>query len=243
MGIEIEIDNGGCDSDNATNILDIANAIDEHIYIKKDSSIDDGFEIVSHPMTYDYHLNSMPWETTLKYCASLGYRSHQTSTCGLHIHIGRHELGYDEADQEATISKILYFVEKHWDEVLKFSRRTQDQIDRWARRYGYKDCPKEMLDYAKQLPNGRYSAINLLNHATIEFRLFRGTLKYKTFIATLQLVEEICRNAKNLTDDCIQALSWQDFVSSISGKLELIEYLKLRSLYVNEPFTDKEVEL
>ena len=36
-------------------ILEIANEYDEHIYIKSDSSLDDGMEIVTHPMTLEYH--------------------------------------------------------------------------------------------------------------------------------------------------------------------------------------------
>jgi len=39
------------DDDNASKLKEIANSIHEHIYIKSDGSIDDGFEIVSHPMT------------------------------------------------------------------------------------------------------------------------------------------------------------------------------------------------
>ena len=70
-------------------------------------------------------------------------------------------------------------MEKHWDELLKFSRRTPRQLQRWAARYDYKEQPKEILDNAKvgATGNGRYSCINLENTNTIEFRMFRGTLK------------------------------------------------------------------
>ena len=44
---------------------------------------------------------------------------------------------------------------------------------------------------AKDKHLGRYVAVNLENYNTIEFRIFRGTLNYKTFIATLQLIDEI----------------------------------------------------
>ena len=83
---------------------------------------------------------------------------------------------------------------------------------------------------------GRYVAVNLENYATIEFRLFRGTLKYKTFLATLQLVDEICNLAIKLSDKELESMSWLDFVGRIdSDKSELIEYLKAKRLYVNEP--------
>ncbi len=54
---------------------------------------------------------------------------------------------------------------------------------------------------------GRYAAVNLCNYSTIEFRLFRGTLKINTFIATLQLVNEICNVAVSMSDESLQKLS------------------------------------
>lgn len=47
LGVELEVDCGGKDDDNASKLKEIANSIHEHIYIKSDGSIDDGFEIVS----------------------------------------------------------------------------------------------------------------------------------------------------------------------------------------------------
>ena len=88
---------------------------------------------------------------------------------------------------------------------------------------------------------GRYVAVNLENYNTIEFRLFRGTLRYKTFLATLQLVDEICYCAINMTDKEMEDLSWSDFVSRIlPKKYELIEYLKSKRLYVNDAVTESE---
>ena len=83
---------------------------------------------------------------------------------------------------------------------------------------------------------GRYVAVNLENYETIEFRLFRGTLRYETFIATLQLVNEICNIAIALTDRELENLSWSDFVLRIDkeNRSELVNYLKSKRLYVNE---------
>lgn len=94
--------------------------------------------------------------------------------------------------------------------------------------------PKATLDNAKKKCSGRYTCINLINYNTIEFRFFRGTLKHSTLIATLQLVNRICRLAINLSDEDITSLNWCDFVSDIKEP-ELINYLKSRRLYVNEP--------
>lgn len=232
FGIELEIDHAGKDNDNAERILDIGNVYNESIYIKSDGSLDDGMEIVTHPMTLEYHLNEFCWNDILHECVHLGYRSHQTSTCGLHIHVNRDSLGQSREEQEETISRILYFVEQHWSELLKFSRRSESAMNRWAARYGYESTPKKILDKAKS-SYGRYSAVNLCNYHTVEFRLFRGTLKLNTFIATLQMVNRICDVAFSMSDEEIQDLSWSEFVSKITEP-ELIQYLKERNIYIND---------
>ena len=240
FGVELELDHGGEDSGNACAIMGRANLDRELIYCKHDGSLDSGFEIVTHPMTLDFHQTAMPWLDVLDEAVGLGYRSHQARTCGLHIHVNRTAFGDTEIQQELAIARVLYLVEKFWDELLKFSRRTQSQLDRWAARYGYKEHPMQILDRAKErYGRGRYFAVNLLNRNTIEFRLFRGTLKYNTLIATLQLVNKICEVAVNLSDEPLKALAWTTFVSGIQEP-ELVQYLKERRLYVNEPVEEGE---
>lgn len=240
FGVELEVDDGGELSASAQELQAIANQSDELIYCKHDGSLSDGFEIVTHPMTLEYHCHSMPWQAILSKAVSLGYRSHRTSTCGLHVHVNRNCFGVTEEQQEACIARVLYFFEKHWEELLKFSRRSEQQLNRWASRYGYKEQPKEILDHAKKGYNGgRYTCVNLGNSETIEFRIFRGTLKFNTLIATLQLLDKICDVALFLSDDELKKLSWTSFVSDID-KPELIQYLKERRLYINEPVVMEE---
>lgn len=240
FGVELELDHGGEDGNNACAIMCKANLGRELVYCKHDGSLDNGFEIVTHPMTLDFHQTEMPWQNVLAEAVRLDYLSHQTGTCGLHVHVNRTAFGDTEESQEFAIARVLYIVEKFWDELLKFSRRTQSQLDRWAARYGYKEHPMQILDKAKERSGyGRYFAINLLNRRTIEFRMFRGTLKYNTLIATLQLVNKICEVAVNLPDEPLKALAWTTFVSGIREP-ELVQYLKERRLYINEPVEEGE---
>ena len=137
------------------------------------------------------------------------------------------------------IAKILYFVESKWNELFRFSRRSHYNIDRWAARYGFEKTGKEILAKAKESYTSRYVAVNLKNYYTIEFRLFRGTLKYNTLIATLQLVNQICNVALSMSQEELENLSWSEFVAEIKSP-ELVQYLKERRLYVNEEITETE---
>ena len=241
FGVELEIDGAGEDDASARKVMEIANGNGlENLYCKHDGSLDDGFEMVTHPMTLEYHMKEMPWAKILQEAIHLGYTSHQAQTCGLHVHVNRNAFGDTEESQDAVIARILYFFEKNWEELLKFSRRTPRQLERWAARYGYKDQPKELLDHAKKgYHGGRYTSVNLTNTDTIEFRIFRGTLKYNTLIATLQLLDRICDVAICLTDDQIKAMSWTTFASGCTQP-ELVQYLKERRLYVNDPVESEE---
>ena len=212
--------------------MNIGNRINEHIYCKHDGSLDDGFEIVSHPATLEYHTKTIPWKKILDEALEMGYYSHNSGTCGLHVHINRAALGESVEEQENTIARIVYFFEKFWDKILRFSRRTETQADRWASRYGCSmDNPKESLKGAKTSGLGRYTAVNLTNTFTVELRIFRGTLRYKTFMATLQFVDLLCEMAINLADEEFQTMTWKEFAKTVSvDKAELKEYLKIRGL-------------
>ena len=234
FGVELEIDDGGKSRSNANRLLEVANKAAVNLYIKSDGSLDDGLELVTHPMSLDYHLHEMPWAAVLDQAKQLNYHSHSTNTCGLHVHISRMAFGCTYETQEECIARLVFFVEKFWPELLRFSRRTQGQLNRWAARYGMKLNPKDQMYHAKNSCAGRYTAVNLTNADTVEIRLFRGTLKLNTLTATLQLVNHLCEVAVSMSDQELQDMSWFDFLDQITEP-ELIQYLKERRLYVNEP--------
>ena len=243
-GVELEIDNGGKNDDNAENILCVANGSaykENDLYIKSDGSLNDGMELVSQPCSIKYHRELFYWDKIFQCARDSHYVSHNTKTCGLHVHIGRAELGDTVEQQEEVISRIMFFFESHWNEMVKFSRRTESQLAKWASRYGYKDKPKEILDDAKDKGKIRYRCVNIAPQNTVEIRIFRGTLKLNTFMATLEMVDSICENAVNLTDEEIHMQSWNDFAENINPEYaELIQYLKERQLYINEPVSVEE---
>lgn len=240
-GVELEIDGGGKDSRKARQLLEVINADEELAYIKSDGSLNDGLEIVTHPMDLDCQLHKMPWKALSEEALRLGYLSHKAGTCGLHIHVSRTALGDDEEEQEAVIGRILFFIERFWQELLRFSRRTEAQLSRWAVRYGYRDHPQDALKNAKG-SGSRYSCLNLQNLHTIEFRIFRGTLNTNTIFAALQMVHAICSAAIVMSDEEMTALNWCSFVAGLDEQAfpALIRYLKERRLYVNEPIEREE---
>ena len=87
--------------------------------------------------------------------------------CGLHVHVNRNAFGDNQAEQQDVISRILFFVEKHWNELFTFSRRSSYNMSRWSARFGFEKTGKQILEKAKSGCNGRYVAVNLNNYHTI----------------------------------------------------------------------------
>lgn len=89
FGVELESDGTGEDYEHAETMLRIADSSRERMYIKHDGSLDNGLELVTHPMASTEYLHRFPWEALCKKTAALGYLSRRATTCGLHSYVSR----------------------------------------------------------------------------------------------------------------------------------------------------------
>lgn len=215
LGVELEVDDGGEDESKAKSICDILNCDGENIYCKHDGSLFKGFEIVTHPSTLKYH-KKMKYEEAFLYLINNNYRSHDTKTCGLHVHINRSYFGVKKLEIDLNISKLLYLFEKYWDKIEQIARRPSNS---YARRFMLEDDESPIDLYAKSKASDKYGAINLQHKDTVEIRIFRGTLNYNTFISTLEFVCVMARIAKETDIYEVQFITWNDISNMFSVKL------------------------
>lgn len=200
LGFELEIDRDRYDYASENELLNaLESRYDEHIYFEHDGSLDNGFEIISHPHTIE-EFEKVDWKRLLELCKDFGYKSHDIGTCGLHVHISRNMFGSTRAKQDTAIAKVIYFYEHNWNEIVKFSRRTPNGISSWASNYCVK-TRKEAVELAKDdkaRDFGRYYAVNLCNSETVEFRVCRGTLKYSSFISWIDFCLTLVKNSRSI---------------------------------------------
>lgn len=190
LGVELEVDKGGQNSDEATKFFDCFGTVDndaEFLMFEGDGSIDNGFEIITDPATLAFHRSIREcYQSGFKTLVHDGYRSYNTDTCGLHIHANK------DYFTDKDIEVLLSVVDKLWPDIEKFSRRDKDGLDHWAK----KACkqPKEIIEqmHTDRSYLDRYSAVNLQNRSTIEFRLFKGTLNPVSFFSSLEFVNNLC---------------------------------------------------
>jgi predicted metal-dependent hydrolase len=183
-----------------------------HVLIKHDRSLNAGFEMVTHPATLAYMLDNR--DRYNKLCSipkEAGFRSHDMETCGLHIHVGR------EWFTPSALATIGALTEMYWPELYIFSRRNEARASQWASRYFDEGTQMEVgadpstairlisKYIAEHTGTGhdhfRFHTYNVCNDKTVEFRLFRGTLRESTFWASIQLIDNLVRFGREITDD------------------------------------------
>ena len=213
MGFELEVDNvrGDCES-LASSVLDGDST--GVLHCEYDCTV--AFEFISQPCTLEYHKNQHynDW-----FFSELDGKcqSHDAGTCGLHVHVNKSffdDRGYNR------LKTILFFFK---EELFQFSRR-----QRWD--YGYSDfnerIAKEYVTIKKAKNSKHYGHstwFNENNSSTYEFRFFRGTLRYETFMASLELVHNICVAAMSDKD----IITWDSLLDGDYCR----EYNESRGIY------------
>ncbi len=204
LGVELEIntpDLGYC-AETATDHLGSVG------YLKEDCSIGRGFEIVTHPMSYDWAMGHFPWGM-LDELAALGASGDGN---GLHVHVSRAAF-----DEPAHVFRWLKLIYRNQTEVIGIARRESNQ---WA------PFSPEGRRYAKHAAKGgkctnRYQAINVQNEHTFELRIFAGTVNKTEVKAALALAAASVEYTRALAVRDIvdgKGWEWETFAAWVAGQ-------------------------
>jgi len=187
MGFELEVESNGNEYGGPELVHGVLGDV---AYFKEDGSLNDGFEIVTHPMTLAY-AHRMEWGWT-QGLLDMGYRSWDRSTCGLHVHVDRRAFTGRLHQYSFTLllmrNKALSYL------VAGRQGNSYASFDTDVRR----EIPKYMKGQYNNVQ--RYSAVNVLPTATLEVRMFRGSLKKERILAALEYVHsavEYSRGARS----------------------------------------------
>jgi len=247
FGLEIEVE--AYDSKSASAMHAYQLEAMELAYLKNDGSLNDGFEIVTHPMSHDFFKNEATefWGILedLRSRSGMKVKSWDTRTCGLHIHISR--TGFSSGSH---MHRFLNLVYSNPDFYSTLAGRTSDQwakfTDIWQREYkrdangeriwsedtGYEITNKRTFMHKLNTDRNsdRYSAVNTNNAATLEMRIFRGTVNGDTIKSQLDLAHASVEYTRNLTVQDVRkgALSADLFMWYIFQHEELYPHLSSR---------------
>ncbi len=232
MGLEIETDTDHR-IDRTAVINRFKDDFGDFLHYEEDGSLRYGWENISQPASLSYHLGMMDkYKNMFDILKEEGLCSHDTNTCGLHIHIDRKYFGDKE---DSSVSKLLYLFERFRNELMVFSRRTESQANDWARsrkhsntKSGWiKKAIKDSKSYYDH--SERYYAVNLTNTETVEIRLFRGTLNVETFEATLKFTNRLAELCKNVSAIELSKFSFEDLLGNDETILSYWNRVKQRT--------------
>ena len=177
-------------------------------YLKTDSSIGTGFEIVTHPMSYAWAMANFPWRmlTRLRQagCAA-------TANTGIHVHVSR--AGFTSPCHAYRWMKFIY---RNQPQVTTVARRSSTQ---WAAFTD--DDRKAVKHYAKGACGARYRAINTNNADTFELRIFASSLDPREVQAALAFAAASVEYTRDLTVDTIAnrgGWAWPAFVTWLAER-------------------------
>lgn len=183
--IGFELEAGKATSSDCQTASEEVLAIDpkhNHYHCEQDGSIPYyGYELISMPHDIAA-MRAYDWGKPLGIMEQHGLKSNSISGCGLHVHISRKGLS------PVDLAKIDLFAahNRAWLEMV--ARRTEEG---YARFKGVRGG-----DWGGSRA-GRYQAINFRPEATIEFRLWKGTLNPAYLMGCVELslaIVEFCQH-------------------------------------------------
>lgn len=209
--LEVEVDGGYSRDDCAELALHRLNAhhwighpfsrptisTERYAWAECDSSLDRGFEIVTAAGPLEMHRAHMGAFLSDAEAVE-GLSSHDTTTCGLHVHVDTSGLS------ALTIGKVLVFVNSPDNAHLVLSVARRDLTNAYS-----KVKHKKLTDGMRGSPE-RYEAVNV-DLETLEFRIFRGSLKFEAVMAAIEFARSVvlfCKATSARSLDAKSFLAW-----------------------------------
>ena len=227
--LETELSSTGI-AEYTTRLNDLVNdgQLGKMVKFERDGSLHNGgCEIISQPMTPKYMIeNRDKFKEMMDLINNMGGTSHDNGRCGLHFHVSRASLTED------AINEIYFVVETFKKELIAFSRRQVFQycafhdFDRNAIYNGYKYIDKDYFTNHKD--RGHYHALNNANTHTLEFRFMRGTTNIQTFMASMELIDNICNMV--MDNKMVNGTTWSDIINYNDEYEDLKRYNERRNI-------------
>ena len=167
-------------------------------YLKEDGSLENEFEIVTHPMSFGWAMKNFPWRMLPDLQEGGCWTPDNT---GIHIHLSRAGFTGD-----LHRYRWLKFIHRNKAHVTTFAGRVSQSYARFTpddrASVGAELKGKVTADY-------RYRAVNLCNEDTFELRVFASSLDVATVQAFLAFADASVQYTRQLTlADIRQNAGW-----------------------------------
>lgn len=218
IGVELECDDGEFDKYPVRGWVH-----DDIVHFESDGSLSDsGVELITQPCSLRYHKETVGWKTLCKTMVDMGFRSHDTDTCGLHVHLTRNVIPI------TSIVKMDIWLNRWmlWRDVARRDSIYSGEYDDnkkvdigHAVRNSYRCNPICEKWYGRGY-NDRYQPLNTNNSETIEIRIFKGSLNHETVLGTIEMCHALVKFADTVPVTDVYDTTPERFLSFIASRLE-----------------------
>ena len=186
FGTEVEIEMSG--SEHTRDALKLLSDLDEKhklFYCKSDSCIRNGFEVVSHPFTYDWMKENEDAFDAM-FSLSKMMKGFKSANCGMHVHMSI------DAFTNLQLLKFMRFFYKNKEFITAIARRPPGKLVQWAgmQTPAKGNIQKYVVKKTGGVGTGR-AALNVEGSKTIECRIFRSTLSPTAYYGNVEFLQAL----------------------------------------------------
>ena len=218
IGFELEVEFPLSNMDEMNDISDyIEMKYDEILCCKWDSSLNNGFEFISHPIHVELYENGYMESVLTKLLGDLSkYGGVVSSTTGLHFRVSRK--GFS---RNGFSRRLLCLMTNFREELMKYSGRFDYRLEGDGERSRFNYCQFPALTLSNintnelAITRGHRTALNCANDDTIEFRFFAATLSVKDFLKRVSIVINLVRASNN---ESVHNVSIKTIIPGYRGK-------------------------
>jgi hypothetical protein len=202
-------------------------------YLKRDSSIEEGFEIVTHPATLDWWQSKYADKAIFEGLSWLAkyFESFWNAKCGIHVHTGKAQFA-----SKLHIAAFYRFINENKYLASFVAERINGQYSNFS--FDVSADAYALVSGGKSSNKGtdnkpRHVAVNLLPPMTVETRIFKGNLKKSRILKDIEFVDAVRVYTKPSHEGTLSAELIAIQKQSLQGFLEFVdgseEYPNLRA--------------
>lgn len=224
-GVEFEVETG--------DPVAVAKEIDHRftfVYLKHDGSLENGFEIVTHPFTNRWLQENLDQFEDL-FTRLYSQDAYIRNTCGTHFHLS---MG---AFSNTHLYRFMSFIYKNKDFMYSLSKR---QNREWMESYASLSAEnnnhliKKAIRKANVINNNghrsgdKYVAVNLKAGRTVEVRIFAGCDSFNLFMGWYEFLHALYEYTKSCpfkNNAWADFMGWLDFDQNRESRFPYLESL------------------
>jgi hypothetical protein len=217
LGMELEACHTGADYEG--DLRTVLAQLPEWAYAKRDSSIEPGMELVTHPMTMRYLSNNLTYlDAYMKLLRENYFNAFESGRAGMHIHMNLAAFG------TMHLWRMMKFIYDNYELSRMLSQRSDSSMDQWANmNVNHRHIVSSVKEKRAFLDH--HTAVNISGHSSsVEIRLYRGTLNPLALRRNIEIAYAMYCYTQDISANDMSLPGWVEYVRINRGLFSTLNY-------------------